>query len=130
MNVNSVTDILLKAMAKSLDLEEDSFSSQFGDRPGIQARFNYYPRCSRPNLVLGLKPHSDGSGITVLLQDKEVEGLQLLKDDQWFRVPTIPDALLVNLGDQMEVYLVTVAITWPNHQIVMFVSCIICCQKI
>ena len=39
----------------------------------------------------------------MLLQDKEVEGLQVFKDNQWSRVPTIPHALVVNLGDQMEV---------------------------
>lgn len=103
LKVKSLTEILLKAMAKSLNLEENSFSSQFGDQSMMQGRFNYYPRCSRPDLVFGVKPHSDRSGITVLLQDKEVEGLQLLKDDQWFRVPIIPDALLINLGDQMQI---------------------------
>jgi hypothetical protein len=38
-----------------------------------------------------------------VLQDKEVEGLQVLKDNQWFKVPIIPDALVINLGDQLEV---------------------------
>jgi len=56
-----------------------------------------------PDHVLGTKPHADGSTITFLLQDKEVEGLQVLKDDQWFKVPIIPDALLINVGDQIEV---------------------------
>jgi hypothetical protein len=56
-----------------------------------------------PDHVLGVKPHADGSSITFLLQDKEVEGLQVLKDNQWFKVPIIPDALVINLGDQLEV---------------------------
>jgi hypothetical protein len=56
-----------------------------------------------PDHVLGLKPHTDGSSITFVLQDKEVEGLQVLKDNQWFKVPIIPDALVINLGDQLEV---------------------------
>ena len=53
--------------------------------------------------VLDVKPHADGSTITFLLQDEEVEGLQVLKDDQWFKIPIIPDALLINVGDQIEV---------------------------
>lgn len=69
----------------------------------MAARFNYYPHCPRPELTLGIQPHADGSAITYLLQDKEVEGLQILIGDQWFTVPNVPDALLVNVGDQVEV---------------------------
>ncbi|MCD7457039.1 hypothetical protein HAX54_033956 [Datura stramonium] len=45
----------------------------------------------------------DGFAITILFQDKEVGGLQTLKDDKWYRVPITPDALLVNIGDQVEI---------------------------
>ncbi|CAN1163298.1 Codeine O-demethylase [Linum perenne] len=45
----------------------------------------------------------DGTVITFLLQDKEVEGLQILKEDQWFRVPIIPDALVLNIGEHLEI---------------------------
>ncbi|XP_020228977.1 codeine O-demethylase [Cajanus cajan] len=101
--VKSMMEYLLRCMARSLNLEEGSFVDQFGEQPLMLARFNFYPRCSRPDLVLGVKPHTDRSGITVLLQDKEVEGLQVLIDDSWVNVPTIPDALVVNLGDQMQI---------------------------
>nr|CAB3469317.1 unnamed protein product [Digitaria exilis] len=43
------------------------------------ARFNYYPPCPMPELVLGLKPHSDASVITVVLVDDVVSGLQVQK---------------------------------------------------
>jgi isopenicillin N synthase-like dioxygenase len=56
-----------------------------------------------PDHVLGVKPHADGSSLTNLLQDKQVEGLQVLKDNQWFKVPIIPDALVINVGDLLEV---------------------------
>ncbi|CAJ2634652.1 unnamed protein product [Trifolium pratense] len=101
--VKSMMDYLLKSMARSLNLKEGSFLDQFGKQSLLQARVNFYPRCSRPDLVLGVKPHTDRSGITTLLQDKEVEGLQVLIDDKWVNVPTIPDALVVNLGDQMQI---------------------------
>lgn len=39
----------------------------------------------------------------MLLLEEEVEGLQFLKDDQWYRVPVIPEAFVVNVGDQLEV---------------------------
>lgn len=96
------TEIVSKAMAKSLSLDENCFLNQFGERETLQARFNYYSCTQRPDLVLGLKPHADGSGYTIILQD-DVEGLQILKDEQWFTVPTISDALLVLMADQMEV---------------------------
>nr|GEV99020.1 non-heme dioxygenase N-terminal domain-containing protein [Tanacetum cinerariifolium] len=60
------------------------------------------PPCPWPGKVLGVKPHADGSTITVLLQDKEVESLQLLKDDKWVGVSIIRDALTINVGDQIE----------------------------
>ena len=96
------TEIVSKAIAKSLSLEENCFLNQFGEKGLLQARFNYYSCCQRPDLVLGLKPHADGSGYTVILQD-DVEGLQVLKDEQWFTVPTVSHALLVLMGDQMQV---------------------------
>ncbi|KAH0987476.1 hypothetical protein GBA52_014653 [Prunus armeniaca] len=69
----------------------------------MDVRFNLYPPCSRPDVVLGVKPHADGTIITLLLQDKQVEGLQFFKDDQWFRSPIVPEALLINVGDQAEI---------------------------
>ncbi|KAJ9141036.1 hypothetical protein P3X46_031619 [Hevea brasiliensis] len=98
-----MVELLLKAMARSLNLEEDCFLKQYGDQEVMAARFNYYPVCPRPDSVLGVKAHSDGSVITILLQDQEVEGLQMFKDDQWYRVPILPHALVVNAGDQMQV---------------------------
>uniref|UniRef100_A0A2N9FUS3 Fe2OG dioxygenase domain-containing protein n=1 Tax=Fagus sylvatica TaxID=28930 RepID=A0A2N9FUS3_FAGSY len=101
--LKGMTDILFKAMEKSLNLVEGSFSSQFGDNPIMKVRFNFYPPCSRPDMVLGVKAHSDRSGTTILLQDDEVEGLQIFNDDKWINVPVIPHALVVNLGDQMQI---------------------------
>ncbi|KAI5649294.1 hypothetical protein M9H77_35299 [Catharanthus roseus] len=62
-----------------------SFLNQYGEKPLIFCRFNFYPACPRPEQVLGLKPHTDASVLTILLQDKEVEGLQLVKDNQWYK---------------------------------------------
>ncbi|XP_062010558.1 protein SRG1-like [Rosa rugosa] len=102
--VKFMMGVLFKAIAKSLKLEENSFSDKLlGERALMQARFNFYPPCSRSDKVLGVKPHTDRSGVTVLLQDKEVEGLQVLVDGKWVRVPIVPHAIVVNLGDQMQI---------------------------
>ncbi|XP_031262801.1 protein SRG1-like [Pistacia vera] len=105
LKLQVMTEVLLKAMAGSLNLEENSFLDMFGEQLQalIIARFNFYPPCPRPDTVLGCKPHADGTALTILLQDKEVEGLQVQKDNQWYRVPVIPEALVINLGDQGEI---------------------------
>ncbi|XP_055830489.1 protein SRG1-like isoform X2 [Solanum dulcamara] len=96
-----VTEITSKAVAKSLKLEENCFLEQFGKQAQLQARFNYYSPCQRPDLVLGLKPHADGTGYSIILQDEV--GLQVLKDGKWYTVPKDPTALFVLMGDQMEI---------------------------
>lgn len=65
-------------------------------------RNNYYPICPRPDLVLGLSPHSDSNSITILLQD-EVTGLQIRHHGGWVPITPMPNALLVNIGDCIEV---------------------------
>lgn len=102
-NIKLVMEVLYKAIAKSLNIDEDSFLKQLGDQSPMNARLNFYPPCSRPDLVLGVKAHTDGSALTILLQDKEMEGLQVFIDDKWVKVPVLPYALIVNLGDQMEI---------------------------
>ena len=96
-----LSQIIFKAFARSINLEENCFQDMFGEQTFMFGRFFWYPPCLRPNLVLGVFPHTDGSGLTVLLPDKEVEGLQFLKDDQWYRVPVIPEAFVVNAGYQL-----------------------------
>ncbi|KAK8542232.1 hypothetical protein V6N12_014833 [Hibiscus sabdariffa] len=66
-------------------------------------RMNYYPPCSRPDLVLGINPHSDPDIITLLLQDDEVPGLQIRHKDKWILVKPIRNAIVVNVGDVLEI---------------------------
>lgn len=73
---------------------------------GMQAmRMTYYPPCPEPGKVIGLTPHSDASGITVLLQVNGVEGFQVKRDGVWMPVKFLPNALVVNIGDIVEVCL-------------------------
>ena len=50
----------------------------------------------------GLRPHSDGSVITALLDD-QVEGLQVKKGGEWFTVSPVSGSLIVNIGDLLQV---------------------------
>ncbi|WCJ23521.1 2-oxoglutarate (2OG) and Fe(II)-dependent oxygenase superfamily protein [Euphorbia peplus] len=103
MEVRKLCKILLKYIAKNLGLKSEYFEEMFG--AAVQAiRMNYYPPCSRPDLVLGLSPHSDGSALTVLQQGKNSSiGLQILKDNNWVPIHPIPNALVINIGDTLEV---------------------------
>ncbi|MFQ6627120.1 hypothetical protein Gotur_005383 [Gossypium turneri] len=57
-----------------MGLKRDELKSLQGElKRGI--RMNYYPTCSRPHLVLGISPHSDGTSFTLLLQDDDVTAL-------------------------------------------------------
>nr|POF08832.1 1-aminocyclopropane-1-carboxylate oxidase [Quercus suber] len=62
-----------------------------------------YPPCPKPDLIKGLRAHTDAGGIILLFQDDKVSGLQLLKDDQWIDVPPMRHSIVINLGDQIEV---------------------------
>ncbi|KAL5782322.1 hypothetical protein ACOSP7_007351 [Xanthoceras sorbifolium] len=101
--VRKLCQNLLKYIAVSIGLKGDVFEEMFG--VAVQAvRMNYYPPCSRPDLVMGLSPHSDGSALTVLQQGKSSSvGLQILKDNTWVPVQPMPNALVINIGDTIEV---------------------------
>jgi isopenicillin N synthase-like dioxygenase len=42
--------------------------------------------------------------ITIVFIDDNVSGLQLQNNGAWYNVPIVPNALLVNVGDVMEVH--------------------------
>lgn len=93
---------LLDSMAKALKMEGCEMRELFEE--GMQGiRMNYYPPCPQPELVIGLNNHSDASGITILLQLNEMEGLQIRNDGRWIPVKPLPNAFVVNVGDVMEV---------------------------
>lgn len=102
--ITNIIKSILQSAARKFDLPENSFLDECGERAVMFCRFNYFPPCPKPDEILGLKTHTDGSALAILLPDKEVEGLQFLKDDKWYKVPhLLPNALLFNAGDQLEV---------------------------
>jgi isopenicillin N synthase-like dioxygenase len=86
----------------------------FGDLHTSAARLNYYPSADpvpdaeRTDLTglgdMALHYHTDPGAITLLLQDNH-GGLQALsKKDGWIDVPPVDGAIVVNIGDVLQVW--------------------------
>jgi len=67
-------------------------------------------------LALGVGPHKDSSAITVLAQD-DVGGLEVKRkpDGQWIPVKPIPDAYIINVGDVIQVILLSSPPPFSQH---------------
>ncbi|KAL3376959.1 hypothetical protein AABB24_003403 [Solanum stoloniferum] len=94
---------VLKMLGKALGIDEEEVKSVFEE--GMQSmRMNYYPPCPQPDKVMGLTPHSDATGLTILLQVNETQGLQIRKDGIWIPIEPLPNAFIVNVGDAFEIF--------------------------
>lgn len=71
---------------------------------GMQSlRMTYYPPCPKPELVMGFAAHSDSTVITILNEVNGVSGLEVKKNGVWLPVNFLPNSLVVNVGDILEV---------------------------
>ncbi|VAH83039.1 unnamed protein product [Triticum turgidum subsp. durum] len=101
--VQRVAGELLGAMAEILGVRDHSDMTRLAASQSV--RMNYYPPCPEAHVdsVLGLSPHSDAVGLTLLLQVSKVPGLQIRRKGGWVPVTPLPGALVVNVGDVIEV---------------------------
>ncbi|KAK3005860.1 hypothetical protein RJ639_015845, partial [Escallonia herrerae] len=96
---------LLDLLCENLGLEKGYLKKAFyGSKgPNFGTKVSNYPPCPNPELIKGLRAHTDAGGIILLFQDDKVSGLQLLKDGEWVDVPPMRHSIVINLGDQLEV---------------------------
>ncbi|KAM3356527.1 1-aminocyclopropane-1-carboxylate oxidase [Capsicum galapagoense] len=91
---------LLELLSEGLGLNR-SYLKDYMDCCHVSYSCNYYPPCPQPELTMGTIQHSDVDLVTVLLQD-HIGGLQVLHQNQWVNAPPIPGALVVNIGDFLQ----------------------------
>ncbi|CAN0915820.1 Protein SRG1 [Linum grandiflorum] len=103
LEVKELAAKVLSQMAKAVEMKPEEMIDIFSGNIRQTMRTNYYPPCPEPDKAIGLTPHSDGTGLTILLQVNEVEGLQIKKDGKWVSVKVLPDAFVVNVGDILEI---------------------------
>ncbi|KAJ9686550.1 hypothetical protein PVL29_015439 [Vitis rotundifolia] len=105
LKLEKLAEELLDLLCENLGLEKGYLKKAFhGSKgPNFGTKVSNYPPCPKPDLIKGLRAHTDAGGIILLFQDDTVSGLQLLKDGQWVDVPPMRHSIVVNLGDQLEV---------------------------
>ncbi|KAJ0250538.1 1-aminocyclopropane-1-carboxylate oxidase 2 [Hirschfeldia incana] len=103
--LENLAEELLDLLCENLGLEKGYLKKVFRGTKGptFGTKVSNYPPCPKPEMIKGLRAHTDAGGLILLLQDDKVSGLQLLKDGVWVDVPPLKHSIVINLGDQLEV---------------------------
>jgi isopenicillin N synthase-like dioxygenase len=103
---------MLDAIARCLNTPPAQLRGAFAPRHSSFLRLNYYPLCADPASPdsptgapgnFGINHHTDSGALTILLQDAQ-PGLQVFRRGTWTTVEPNPDALVVNIGDIVQVW--------------------------
>lgn len=96
---------LTRALAAGMGLPEDHFDDAFAGAPHWFGKLIRYVGADDDGPdAQGVGPHADWGFLTLLLQDG-TGGLQALPpgEPEWVDVPPVPEALVVNVGEMLEV---------------------------
>ncbi|KAJ4848801.1 hypothetical protein Tsubulata_037238 [Turnera subulata] len=101
-DMRQVAVSITRFITMSLGFKDQKFSEAFQDGR-YEIRMNCYPPCPQPDLALGMVPHADMSGITLLVECGSQPGLQVLKDGDWVFVEPVDGAIVTFLGHITEI---------------------------
>ncbi|CAL0310777.1 unnamed protein product [Lupinus luteus] len=102
-SVKKLGIVLFQLLSEAHGLHSE-YLTDIGCAEGLLSLCHYYPACPEPELTMGTTKHSDSCFLTVLLQD-QIGGLQALYEDNWIDIPPVPGALVVNIGDLLQMRL-------------------------
>ena len=108
--------VLHRGFALDLGIDEDFFSPLI-DRPMATLRMLRYPPRDPavPPEALGAGTHTDYGNITLLATDG-VPGLQVRRrDGTWIEAPSVPGALIVNIGDLLMRWTNDIYVSTPHR---------------
>lgn len=101
--MSEVSRQVMRIFAVALDLQIDFFEDKINEHISMFRVVNY-PDQPTPPLPGQLRAgaHTDYGSLTLLRQEQRPGSLQVMtKSGEWFDVPTIKGALVVNIGDLM-----------------------------
>ncbi|GMN45526.1 hypothetical protein TIFTF001_014716 [Ficus carica] len=107
--LKKLAEKVMEVMDENLGLPKGYIKTAFNGGSGgdnkafFGTKVSHYPPCPHPELVNGLRAHTDAGGVVLLFQDDKVGGLQILKGEKWIDVQPMPNAIVINTGDQIEV---------------------------
>mmetsp|Transcript_24429 Transcript_24429/g.35900 ORF Transcript_24429/g.35900 Transcript_24429/m.35900 type:complete len:365 (+) Transcript_24429:87-1181(+) len=103
--VSGISQYFEREFGQSMSLVLDD-----GDTISIMRLFHYFSTDTafQGNLVngkrvIGSSPHTDWGLLTVILQEEDVGGLQVLHEGTWIDIPSVSGSLVVNGGDFLQI---------------------------
>ncbi|KAF6991066.1 hypothetical protein CFC21_008185 [Triticum aestivum] len=102
LEMSSLARRLLRFMASDIGVEREALDGAFRGKRQTVA-MHHYPPCRHPDKVIGITPHHDGLGLALLLHVDDTPGLQVRRGGRWFPLDPLPGALVVNVGDILQV---------------------------
>ncbi|KAL4284384.1 hypothetical protein GQ457_16G009620 [Hibiscus cannabinus] len=100
-HLSRIATTLFQSMAKNLHLDPEQSEPMLEESTGFIRVYRYPPRHSMGGEAWGMIPHTDSSVISIVNQD-QVGGLEIFKDNKWLLVDPIPNTLIVHIGDMMQ----------------------------
>lgn len=93
---------LLRAIALYLGLDEKYFDAHIHNGNSILRAIHYPPITEEPSSAIRAEQHEDINLITLLI-GASADGLEILsKQDQWVPVTSLPEQIVVNVGDMLQ----------------------------
>ncbi|KAF8049673.1 hypothetical protein N665_2151s0001 [Sinapis alba] len=98
--VMKFAELVFELLSEALGLSPNHLKD-IGCTKGFCMLCHCYPPCPEPDRTLGAAQHTDRTFLTILLQD-DIGGLQAVHDGYYIDVPVNPDAIIVNIGDLLQ----------------------------